>query len=190
MQVFIMHVGYPGNIDIEYTVTKTRNIQELIKKLPQNAPERKYFENDQVLHTAFPEGNFNCWGVPNRAEPSFQKTGIGDLVLIVPSIGLHEGGVHQIGIIKAICPIKCYEASRILWPHTPYDRLFPFIFFFDTEVGYRGWFELLNDLDIKENWNPKGWYRKIAMNRFYRWNGPFGYLSFLRKNCGFAPFNK
>jgi hypothetical protein len=42
------------------------------------------------------------------------------------------------------CPFECYEASRILWPDTPYERLYPYLYFFDTEVGFRGWFEFLS----------------------------------------------
>lgn len=114
MQVFIMHVGYPGNIDIPYTVTRRRTFNEMLEKLPNDSPERKYFEKDVTLHAAFPEGSFNCWGIPVRAEPNFKKTRIGDLVLFIPQIGVHDGGIHQIGIIKAKAPDKFYHASKVL----------------------------------------------------------------------------
>jgi len=135
-----MHVGHPGNVDITYMVTQRRTVQELMDHLPPDAPERSFFEDDPIFRAAFPTKDFNCWGVPSRAEPSFEKTDIGALVLIVPSIG-SEGGIAQIGIVKAKCPIRCYEASRILWPDTPDERLFPFIFFFDMEVGRRSWIQ-------------------------------------------------
>lgn len=184
MQIFMMHVGHPGNIDIDYTVTQTRTIDEILKKLPIEAPERLYFEKD--LPMAFPNGSFNCWGIPPRAEPAFRQTNIGDLVLIIPFIGIHSGsGVRQIGIVKAKIPVRCYDASRILWPNTPDRRLFPHIFFFNTELVWRGWFSFLDDLGFDERWNPRGWYRVIANHRFQRWGGTEGYLRFLREECGF-----
>ncbi|MBW1917665.1 MAG: hypothetical protein JRI57_06540 [Deltaproteobacteria bacterium] len=185
MQVFIMHVGHPGNVDIDYTVTRQRNIREILDKLPKDAPERHYFENDSTLHSAFPNGSFNCWGVPPHAEPAFGETRLGDLILIIPQIGIHDGGIHQIGIVKAKAPLRCYNASRILWPRTPRQRLFPFIFFFTTEIGFRGWFEFLEDLGYNPRWNPRGWYKRLDFNRFAHWGGPEGYLNFLRTECGF-----
>jgi len=185
VQTFIMHVGHPGHIDVDYTVTRRRSTQELVDALPVEAPEREYFLSDATLHRAFPSSEFHCWGVPSRAEPAFRRTRIGDLVLIVPWIGIHGGGVHQLGIVKARCPHRALAASQILWPDTPYDRLYPWLFFFDTEAGYRPWFEFLEDLGYAPNWHPRGWYRRIADWRFDRWNGPEGYLQFLRSNCGF-----
>lgn len=180
-----MHVGHPGNIDIKYTVTRQRSVDELIEKLPSNSPELSYFKSDPNFHKAFPNGKFNCWGIPGRAEPRFLETNPGDLVLIIPHIGIHDGGIHQLGIVKAKCPVRCYEASKILWPDTPHDKLFPFIFFFDTEEGFRDWFGFLEDIDIKSNWDPRGYYRRIATHRFDKWGGPEGYLNYLRKQFAF-----
>ena len=186
MKVFIMHVGHPGNVDITYTITSRYTVQEMLKQLSLEAPERAFFESDPLFFEAFPTKDFNCWGVPSQAQPSFEKTEIGDLILIAPSIG-SNGGIAQIGIVKAKCPIRCYEASRILWPDTPNERLFPFIFFFDTEIGFRSWYQFLADCGMSENWNPRGWYRLIASSRFEKRGGPSGYLSFLREKCGFTP---
>jgi hypothetical protein len=124
-------------------------------------------------------------GVPQRAQPSFAKTEVGDLVLFVPWIGIHDGGIRQVGIVRARCPVRCYDASRILWPDTPNDRLFPYLFFFNTEIGFRGWFSFLEDTGISERWHPRGWYREIGAKRFDRWGGPAGYLKFRREDCGF-----
>jgi hypothetical protein len=186
MQVFIMHVGSPGNVDIKYTIMRRRSVQELMGRLPLESPERSFFEDDPIFLAAFPTKDFNCWGVPSGAEPSFEKTEIGDLVLIAPSIG-SEGGITQIGIVKAKCPIQYYEASRILWPDTPNDRLFPLIFFFDTEIGFRSWYQFIDDVGYQEHWNPRGWYRPIVSSRFEKWDGSAGYLAFLREQCGFTP---
>lgn len=180
-----MHVGHMNTVDIDYTVTRRRSTAEVGRALSSDAPERPYFASDAQLHGAFPDGWFNCWGVPSRAEPSFNKTKIGDLVLIVPHIGIHGGGIHQIGVVRAKCPVRCHAASRVLWPVTPDARVFPLVFFFQTEVGFREWFEFLEDAGIKKNWDPRGWYRPVKSDRFARWGGPAGYLAFLRTQCGF-----
>ncbi len=187
MKVFIMHVGHPGNIDIGWTVMRRRAVDELVAKLPDDAPEREYLQTDRRFVSAFPDGDFNCWGVPGNAEPSFIKTEPGDLVLMIPHIGVHGGGIHQLGIVRTKCPVRAYHASRILWPETPNERLFPWLFFFHTEVGYRSWFEFLQDVGYNENWDPRGWYRQIAEHRFTQWGGAEGYLQFLRQTCAFHP---
>ena len=179
-----MHIGHPGNVDVNYTVTQRCSVPDLLAKLPPDAPEVDYFRSDPALHAAFPDGRFNCWGVPSGAAPRFFETEVGDVVLFVPSIGVW-GGIEQIGVVKAKCPIECYEASRILWPKTPRDRLFPHLFFFDTEVGLREWFGFLEDIGYSTGWNPRGYYRKILSSRFDKWGGPEGYVRSLRSEHGF-----
>ncbi len=187
MNVFIMHVGSAGSIDLEYTVTRKRSTSELLEQLPANAPERAFFSTDAFL-SRFPEGRFNCWGVPVKAEPSFQKTKVGDVVLFIPEIG-EQGGVDYLGVVKAICPIRCYDASHILWPKTPNERLFPWLFFFDTEIVHVPWSAFLNELGMAPNWNPRGWYRAIGNQRFAIWGGTDTYLQRIRQNYGFAPID-
>jgi hypothetical protein len=185
MQAFLMHVGHPGNIDIAFTVTRERRVSELMDALPDTAAEKSFSASDPILHGAFPDGKFHCWGIPGNAEPRFRQTEVGDLVLFAPQIGIHDGGIHHLGIVRAKCPVRALAASQILWPETPHDRLYPLLFFFRTESGVRGWYDFLADLGYKENWNPLGWYRHIADSRFSRWGGPEGYLRFLRDECGF-----
>ena len=185
MDVFIMHVGKRGSIDLDHTVTKSRSVGEILDQLPVDATERGFFESN-ILASCFPNGTFNCWGAPVKAEPSFRKTKIGDLVLFAPEIGL-EGGIEHIGIVKAVCPIQCYEASRILWPETPDERLFPWLFFFNTESGHVPWDRFLAELSIAGNWSPRGWYKPIAGRRFLSWGGGEGYLRHLRSSFKFNP---
>lgn len=181
-----MHVGNPGNVDIEYTVTKRRSRTEVLSKLTPTAPERSYFESDSLFQKQFADGSFNCWGIPEKASPAFQRTNIGDLVLFAPTIGNNDGGIHQIGIVKAKCPLRCHEASRILWTNTPENRLFPWLFFFKTEVGFRSWSDFLEDIGYAKNWDPLGYYRPIGSNRFSKWGNEDGYLDFLRNRSGFC----
>jgi hypothetical protein len=183
MDAFLQHVGSPGVIDIGFTVTRQRSISEILHGLPAAAPERRWFEAG-ILQSAFPEGEFNCWGVPSGAKPRFRETQVGDLFLMFPHVGAN-GGLAQIGVVRALCPNDCSEASRLLWPRTPDHRLFPWIFFFRTEVGFREWSDFLRDMGYAENWDPRGQYRRIAADRLGRWGGADGYLQFLRGDCGF-----
>jgi hypothetical protein len=74
----------------------------------------------------------------------------------------------------------------VLWPNIEDpNKLYPFLFFFDTEIGFRSWFEFLNDLGYDEKFNPRGYYLRLEASRFDRWGGIEGYLQFLRSQCGF-----
>jgi HNH endonuclease len=145
-----------------------------------------FFESSRELSTAFPSGSFNCWGLMGRAEARFQEMSVGDLVLIAPWIGVHGGGIHQLGVVKVKCPVRCYEASQVLWPNIEDpNKLYPFLFFFDTEIGLRSWFQFLDDLGYDEKFNPRGYYLRLDASRFDRWGGVEGYVQFLRSQCGF-----
>jgi len=67
------------------------------------------------------------------------------------------------------------------------QRLYPWLIFFDTENGYRDWYDFLDDVGYKENWNPRGWYRRIKEPHFAKWGGADGYLRCLRDESGFRP---
>jgi hypothetical protein len=181
-----MHIGHQNCIDIDFTLKRRRGFDELIVKLPEGS-EREYFSNDKHLRAAFPQGTFNCWGVPIRAHPAFLETAVGDVVLFAPWIGVHEGGIYYLGVVKAICELECWNASRILWPETPDDRLFPWLIFFDTEVGYHEWYRFLDDVEIGHKWNPRGWYRQIQSSHFSHFGGVEKYVEHLRNDIGFRP---
>jgi hypothetical protein len=103
MNGFIMQVGATNAIDIDYTIKRQRTAREVLAALPQNAPERRFFESDGPFLRAFPDGRFHCWGVPPKALPAHRDTEIGDVVFFAPHIGIHDGGVTHIGVIRAIC---------------------------------------------------------------------------------------
>ena len=114
-----MYVGHPGHVDIPYTVTKRRTVTEVLDGLSVDAPERAFFEvNLEFLDAfpefldAFPDGQFHCWGIPPRAKPAFEDTNVGDLILFAPWIGIHDGGIHQLGIVKAKCPKQLLRCSK------------------------------------------------------------------------------
>jgi hypothetical protein len=190
VKAFIMHVGHGNKIDIDYTIKRRRAISEILEHLPHEAVEREFFETNTALHRAFPDGTFHCWGVPPKAFPSFTETEIGDLVLFAPWIGIHDGGIYHIGVVKAICPVEAWYATKILWPETPQHRPFPLLFFFEAEAGYRDWYDFLSDLGIGERWNPRGWYKQLASDRFQKFGGVEGYLHFLRQESGFCRIDR
>lgn len=45
------------------------------------------------------------------------------------------------------------------------------------------------DIDIKPNWNPNGYYRKIMSKRFEKFLNEEGYLKYLRNNFNFKKLN-
>lgn len=189
MQAFLQHVGHNNLRHIEDTVTNRRSIAEILFQMPSSAPERDFFENGVELSQAATEGTFNCWALPSRAKARFEEINVGDLFLIVPWIGMHNGGVHHLGIVKAKCPVPSHQASRILWPHSEEpNKLYPYLFFFDTETGYRDWFEFLDDLGYDHNYNPRGYFLRLNQSRFANWGGIEGYLEFLRSEGKFRPF--
>lgn len=181
---FIMHAAAKGSVNLEYTVTRRRNVRELIRALPKDSEEREYFASSTVFQNDFRDGWFNVWGLPRGAVPSFDRTGVGDLVLFVGQLS-EDAAIKQIGIVKAKCPIECPTASRVLWPEAPPDKTYPWLFFFDTESGYRAWSDFTSDIGMP-GYNPRGWYKQIGSHRFASYGGPAGYLRFLRQACGFA----
>jgi len=186
MQAFLMHIGSPGNIDVSYTITKKRHRDELLANLPSRSNEEQFFRSDATLLAAFPSGEFNCWGIPPGAKQRLRETQIGDLVLFFPAIG-HNGGLEYFGIVKAKCEFECWDSSRILWPKTPNQRLFPHLIFFDSEAGERSWFDFLDDIGYSHDFDPRGFYRRIGDWRFNKFGGQAGYLDFLRNQVGFGP---
>lgn len=188
MNGFLMHIGHTNVIDVDYTIKRQRSAREILDKLPSGAPERSFFESDRPFLTAFPDRLFHCWGIPQKALPAFRRTEIGDLILFIPSIGVHDGGVTHIGIVKAICRTPAWHASRILWPETPDARLFPWLFFFEAERGFRDWHSFLTDMHYNSRWNPRGWYRRIDDQHFSAYSsGVRGYLDFIRREGHFVP---
>lgn len=182
--VFIMHAARRGMVNLRYTVAHRRRFREIVDALPTESQERAYFENDVELHRSFPTPRFNCWGVPSAAMPSFTRTQIGDLVLFVGTLG--EGAmIEYLGVVRAKCPFQCHDSSRLLWPEAEEDKLYPLLFFFDTEVGQLTWDQFCDDIGLP-GFNPRGWYRRIGTERFNSFGGPSGYLRYLRTTCGFA----
>ncbi len=184
-QVFIMHAATRGTINLKYTVGNRRRFREIAESLPEASGEREYFERDVDLHRSFTVPQFNCWGVPSAAKPSFDRTQVGDLVLFVGTLG-DDAAIEHIGVVRAKCPFPCHDSSRVLWPEAEENKAYPLLFFFDTEIGSRPWDRFCEDINLP-GFNPRGWYKRVGIERFASYGGPAGYLRFLRSACGFSP---
>lgn len=186
MRVFLQHVGKENLKQVEDTVLSQRTVEELIARIPASAPERSYFESNPDFKTAFPDGRFNCWACSEGAQDRFNETNVGDLVLIAPTLSGDDSGVRFIGVVKAKCPVAARDASRVLWPHAK-EEGYPYIFFFDTEVGHRSWTDFLGDVGYNEKYEPRGHYRGIAPKHFSAKGGAEAYLVLLRQEGQFRP---
>lgn len=184
-RAFIMHAARRGEVNLKYTVANRRRFSEIVDALPEGSQEREYFEKDVDLHRSFPSPQFNCWGVPSKAEPSFNQTEVGDLVLFVGTLG-DDTAIEHIGVVRAKCPFPCHDSSHVLWPEAEEGKAYPLLFFFDTEIGRLPWEQFCKDIGMP-GFNPRGWYRKIGTERFHDLGGPAGYLNTLRTTYGFRP---
>jgi len=106
MNVFLMHIGDPGNIDVGYTIARKRTTTEMLAGLQAGSREEQFFRSDPGFAKGFPKGEFNCWGVPPKALPRMRETQVGDLVLFFPRAG-QNGALEYIGVVKAKCDFEC-----------------------------------------------------------------------------------
>ena len=185
MKVFLMHIGHPGNKDVDFTIKRRRSSAEVLSKLLFSADERPFFESDSNFLSAFPDGTFNCWGVPVRATPAFQKNGNWRCCAL-RTVDRNSRWRHILPRCReGDLSRRAGEASQILWPETPLDAVYPWLMFFDTEVGFRDWYDFLEHVGYQEGYNPRGWY-KIIRPPLTKWGGPVGYLGFLRDSRQFS----
>ncbi len=191
MQLFVQHVGGKNVANIDDTVLSTRSIAEVRDRLPADAPEHPFFEPSGLLETRFPDGRFNCWGAVIKAkERQFDRMAVGDLFLIVPELTGERGGVRQLGILRAICREPAHAASAVLWPRAEEGKLYPYLFFFETEIGYLSWSVFQQEVGYKSGYNPRGNLFRLADGKLDRFGGVNGYLSHLRERGGFRPLQE
>jgi len=137
-----------------------------------------------LLQQSFPSNEFNVWGVPAGASSIIRSLDVGDYMLLVESVHFPDG------YIPALCPVKVFiksefpELSFALWQSSHY----PFVFFFNTISLDLSWFEFLEHVGYKDNFNPRGKVYRIAEKRLARFGGYGGYIHHLQrnhsKNCG------
>ena len=174
MRLFFHHVGQKGaDEDFKKTVYKDVPIQTVESNVPGSYPHRNKLLNQ--LRQEFPDGLFDCWGVPAGAKSVIRQLQAGDVVLLVHS-------ATEYGEVPVLCPVQ------VFWPHELRDLSFalwgndkyPFIFFFRTVELTLTWPEFREHLGYKHNFDPRGNFYSVASHRLDDFGGVAAYVEGLR----------
>jgi 5-methylcytosine-specific restriction protein A len=174
MKLFYHHVGKVGSQeDFKKTVFKRVPIS-ILNTIPPTEPYR----NDiiQSVRAAFPDGSFNCWGVPSGADSVVRRLEVGDAVLLVETVG-EFGNIPVLGIVSAFWKCQLRDLSEALWGESKY----PYVFFFNTETIDLTWEQFLNDVGFKENFNPRGKFYSVKDKSLDSFGGVSKYVDHLRQ---------
>jgi hypothetical protein len=172
VKLYYHHVGQRGSSDFQKTVFRDVEIS-VLQTIPDAATRNNITEEIQVL---FPSGRFNCWGVPAGAGPVIKNLSKNDYVLLIENTRI-------IGLIPALCHVKYYLASqqpalsKVLWG----DDKFPYIFFFDTERLDLAWIDFIDQLNYREQYNPRGQFLAVADEKVEKFGGVEGYIRYIRE---------
>lgn len=176
MQVFFHHVGQSGaRVDFPKTVYQELDEVTVQDSIPDNMVAK--YETISMLRRQFPEGRFNCWGVPAGAKSVIRRLSMGDCVLLVEKAGRTDGEVPVLCEVKVYLPVEFPNLSKALWG----SNKFPYIFFFDTERIALTWPELRSQLGYSENYDPRGRFYSVKSRRFNEFGGEDRYVMFLRQ---------
>lgn len=181
MKLYYHHVGEAGaRRDFPKTIFSDVSVSVVEAAVPKSDPSREALL--AALKTSFPEGRFNCWGVPSGAKFVIRNLAVGDVVLLVNS-------VHLTGAVPALCEVLVFLAheyrdlSHALWG----DDKYPYIFFFHTERIELPWVELLDRLGYKRNFDPQGKFYSVADSKLTAHGGPRAFVQSLRTAYGPRP---
>src|SRR5687767_6354903 len=98
MNVFYHAVGKAGaRRDFPKTVFARVPLQIVEQNLPGSLPMRE--DILQKLHQAFPDGTFDCWGIPTGGRRFFDMLEVGDAVVLMESIA--NGSDTAAVVVKA-----------------------------------------------------------------------------------------
>jgi len=176
MNIYYHHIGEKGaNEDFPKTIYSQRPISLIKDAIPESHSMKEAWI--LRLEDEFPSGYFNCWGVPSGAQSVIRTMAEGDAVLFVESVHWPIGMIPAFGQIKAFFREELPSLSNELWG----DPRYPYVFFFDTERLDLSWFEFLEHVGYKENFNPRGMFYRVQDERLDGFGGASGYLNYLRK---------
>ena len=174
MNLFIHHVGQDGAAaDFPKTVFQEVSLDTI--KEPLLAAGTAGALVLESLQAEFPSGSFNAWGVPRGASSVIRRLCPGDVVLLVSTI-------HIPGYVPALAEVRIFESSQFpevsqaLWG----DDKYGYVFFFKTERLDLTWLELLDLLDYKENYNPRGTVNSVGVAKLERHGGASGLVEYIR----------
>jgi 5-methylcytosine-specific restriction enzyme A len=145
VRLFFHHVGQKGaDEDFKKTVYKDVSIQTVESNVPGSYPHRDELLNQ--LRQAFPDGLFDCWGVPAGAKSVIRQLQAGDIVLLVHS-ATEYGEVPVLCHVQVFWPNELRDLSFALWGNDKY----PYIFVFRTVELTLTWPELREHLEAVMN---------------------------------------
>jgi 5-methylcytosine-specific restriction enzyme A len=183
MRLFYHHVGSIGaREDFPKTVTKSIPISLVEESLKDGNPIKPILLDQ--LREKFPEGFFNCWGVPSQASIVISNLQEGDVVLLVESVNI-QGTIPFYCDVNVFIPDEMRELSYALWGN---DK-FPYIFFFETQKLNLLWIEFLDLLGYSENFDPRGKFYSVAESRLEKHGGTKAFVSDLLLNWGNSSTN-
>ena len=177
MNLFLHYVGRPGaSRDFPKTVFTDRPTSLVFERVPDTHPQKGYLLSR--LGAAFPEGRWNCWGVPDGASPAIGALAEGDVFLLMISHA-DRGPIPALGVVEVYVPQRFPALSKALWG----DRGFPYIFFFRTQSLDLTWPELRHKLGYNENYKgPIGQVQRINEDRVGEAGGPGALWSWLQNH--------
>jgi 5-methylcytosine-specific restriction protein A len=179
MRLYFHHVGESGSRrDFPRTVWNAVSIKTVEDNIPADDPFRSPILRE--LRAKFPEGTFNCWGVPQGASTIIERLSTGDVVLLVESIRL-AGSVPALCQVAVFYPRIFSKLSVALWG----EGHFPYIFYFHTERLHLSWEELKEKLGYAPRFDPRGKFYSVKEGRPEDFLSHAAFVEWLRKNrCG------
>jgi hypothetical protein len=174
MKLYYHHVGLVGaNEDFKKTVFGKMPISVVKHNVSDSNPNKP--EMLKVLKANFPDGKFNCWGVPSGARSVINNLNVGDAVLLVESTG-NDGRVPALCGVVGFWKDELRQLSKALWG----NEKFPYIFFFHTEKLKLTWGQMLLHLGYKPNFDPRGKFLSVADSKLDSFGGAARYVEYLR----------
>lgn len=175
MNFFLHYVGHPGaSRDFPKTVFTDRPTSLVIESVSDDHPQKGYLLSR--LGAAFPEGRWNCWGVPDGASQAIGALAEGDVFLLMISHA-DRGPIPALGVVEVYVPMRFPGLSKALWG----ERGFPYIFFFQTQPLNLTWPELRYKLGYSETYKgPIGQVQRIREDRVAQAGGPGALWTWLR----------
>lgn len=175
MQLFFHHVGKHGAAeDFPKTVYRRIPITVVEDHVPNEVDSKKQLLDE--LQGNFPDGWFNCWGVPTGASPVIRNLTAGDCVLLLETTA-EEGPIPALCLVKSFPKMMLPALSQQLWG----DAGFPYIFFFATTLLNYNWQQFCADVGYKPNYDPRGHFQKVADSKILGggWDGVSAFVTYL-----------
>lgn len=173
MRLYYHHVGLKGATE-DFKKTVFSSVPISIIQTAVNDESTHKAEMIEVLRANFPDGKFNCWGVPSGASNVINNLKEGDTVLLVESTGT-DGRVPVLCKVIGFWKDELKVLSKALWG----SEQFPYIFFFHTQRMVLTWDEFRDQLGYSPNFDPRGKFYSVADSKLESLGGPERYTNFL-----------